>query len=144
MSRVREAFNKIADAFRSTPVPPAVLLPAGTSLLDVPSREPIGFVQGIEILNDERTTMQFVVSALQDHAGIGEAESVRLMLEIHGHGGVLIPMNSMESASIAASAISAAAMQRGHPLACRAVILASEGKVIAVPPNTSLDRTREG
>jgi ATP-dependent Clp protease adapter protein ClpS len=99
----------------------AVLLPPDTSLLTLPKFVPAGFQQGVEILNDNATPMEFVVQELGTHFGLSQQESVRIMLNIHTRGGALLSVPSMEAAEKAAAAITDAARKLKHPLVCRAV-----------------------
>ena len=104
------------------PAPP-VVLPPQTSLLDLPEFVPSGFRHGVEILNDNTTTMQFVVSALSTHLGMNGRDSVQAMLSIHKRGGVLLPTASLADAKRAAEAVTAEAIRQRYPLVCRAVTI---------------------
>jgi len=84
---------------------------------------PAGFKCGIEILNDDRTPMEFVVSVLRKAAGLSETDAIRTMLEIHVKGGVLLTMASMDEARRVADGVTAEARANNHPLICRAVSL---------------------
>jgi ATP-dependent Clp protease adaptor protein ClpS len=113
------------------PAPP-VVLPRGTALVNFPEFIPSGFRYGVEILNDDSTPMQFVVSVLESVVGLGRTEAVRTMLEIHKRGGALLPTPSADEAKRIAGAVTAEAASCDHPLVCRAVILA--------PSNQRLER----
>jgi ATP-dependent Clp protease adapter protein ClpS len=102
----------------------SVILSVQTSLLALPEFVPPGFRCGLEILNDNGTPTEFVVSALSTHLGINHKDSVRTMLSIHSRGGALLPMSSMEEASKAAQAITAEAAGHNYPLVCRSVEIA--------------------
>jgi ATP-dependent Clp protease adapter protein ClpS len=104
---------------RHRPQPP--VLPPDTSLLTLPEFVPAGFVQGVEILNDNATPMEFVVSMLSAHLGLSAADSQRAMLDIHNRGGGLFPTPSLAQAALVAAQIAADAKKQGHPLVCRAV-----------------------
>lgn len=106
---------------------PVILAPQ-TSLLALPEFVPPGFECGLEILNDNGTPMEFVVSALSTHLGIDYKDSVRTMLSIHSRGGALLPMSSMEEAEKAARGVTAEARQHNYPLICRAVTIPAEEK----------------
>jgi ATP-dependent Clp protease adapter protein ClpS len=95
--------------------------PPETSLLDVKGFLPPGFRVGIEILNDDRTPMEFVVSVLRSTLGLSDVEAVKTMLEIHKKGGVLLPLQSVDEAKRVADLIVTAAREKNHPLVCRAV-----------------------
>jgi ATP-dependent Clp protease adapter protein ClpS len=97
------------------------LMPPETSLTDHPDFVPSGFTQGIEILNDDATPMEFVTQVLSEYLGLSSEDSTRRMLEIHTRGGALIPTASLADAQRIAARISAAAGKGGYPLVCRAV-----------------------
>src|SRR4029077_5539494 len=79
------------------PAPP-VVLPRDTALVNLPDFIPPGFHFGVEILNDDSTPMQFVVSVLESLVGLGRTEAVRTMLEIHKRGGALLSTHSADEA----------------------------------------------
>jgi ATP-dependent Clp protease adapter protein ClpS len=97
------------------------VLPPDTSLLARPDFVPAGFIQGIEILNDNRTAMEFVVAVLGAHLGLSFEEASHNMLEIHTRGGALLPTASWADAERIAAQITAQARELGFPLVCRPV-----------------------
>jgi len=103
-----------------TPAAP-VVLPPQTSLLDLSEFVPSEFQYGLEVLNDNGTPMEFVVSALSTHLGMSHNDSVQTMLSIHKRGGALLPMASLADAKRVAGAITAEAELQRFPLVCRAV-----------------------
>lgn len=102
------------------PAPPVILAPE-TSLLTLPDFTPEGFKHGVEILNDNVTTMDFVVATLGTHLGLTYKESIKTMLSIHNRGGALLPTPSISDAEKIAHEITAEATRHGYPLMCRAV-----------------------
>lgn len=68
---------------------PPVVFPPETSLLSVQELVPAGFKHGVEILNDDRTPMEFVVSVLGTHLGLSRTDAIKNMLKVHTRGGVL-------------------------------------------------------
>ena len=102
------------------PPPPRVFAPE-TSLLQLGGFTPEGFRQGVEILNDERTTMDFVVSVLRKDFGLDEPGAIRTMLEIHRNGGVLLARATLEESKRIADAVTEEARLGDYPLICRAV-----------------------
>jgi ATP-dependent Clp protease adaptor protein ClpS len=100
---------------------PTVVSPRDTALLSRPDFVPSGFRQGVEILNDDSTPMEFVVSVLQFHLGMSRSEAIRTMLGIHRRGGALLPTSSTDEANRVAEVISSEAANRNHSLICRAV-----------------------
>ena len=103
------------------PPPPPRIFPAETSLLQLGGFAPAGLRHGVEILNDDRTTMEFVVSVLKKNFGLDEPEAIRTMLEIHRNGGVILAQGSLEESSRIAAAVTEEARLGSHPLTCRAV-----------------------
>jgi ATP-dependent Clp protease adapter protein ClpS len=101
--------------------PVSPILSPDASLTDLPQFIPPGFTQGIEILNDNTTPMEFVVVALSTHLGLSRADSTHTMLAIHRRGGVLIPTPSLDEAQRIASLISTDAAKNKHALICRPV-----------------------
>jgi ATP-dependent Clp protease adapter protein ClpS len=85
------------------------------------------FVHGVEILNDNATTMKFVVSTLMK-----EGSSITAMVACHTKGSVVLPTDTIEQAEQIAQAITADAHEQNFPLVCRAI---SAGQTI--PENAS-------
>ena len=103
--------------------PQSPIFPAETALLRLQGFTPPGFQCGIEILNDQSTPMEFVVSVLQGSVALDRNDAMRTMLEIHKKGGVLLPMKSIEDSKRIAESVSAQARSNNHPLICRAVTI---------------------
>jgi ATP-dependent Clp protease adapter protein ClpS len=115
----RDDFEATSVQARSQ-LPESPVLPPGTPLTSIADFVPPGFTQGIEILNDNSTPMEFVVNALSLHAGLTREDSNKTMFAIHTRGGALIPTHSLEDAERIAAQITADAAERGYPLVCRA------------------------
>jgi ATP-dependent Clp protease adaptor protein ClpS len=105
----------------SSVAPISVILPLETSLLALPDFVPPGFKCGVEVLNDDSTPMEFVVSMLSAQLGLDRKEAIRAMLAIHTNGGALLATPTRAAAEAAVRAITTEASNRGHPLVCRAV-----------------------
>jgi ATP-dependent Clp protease adapter protein ClpS len=101
--------------------PASRVLPSDTALTAIPEFVPPGFTQGIELLNDDTTPMEFVVAALGAHLGLSREDSTHTMLAIHERGGALIPTPSLAEAQRIAGLITAEAAKNSHPLICRPV-----------------------
>jgi ATP-dependent Clp protease adapter protein ClpS len=101
--------------------PPSIILPPETSLLTLPDFVPQGFTCGVEVLNDNATPMEFVVSMLTSHVGLSRQAAVRVMLEIHTKGGALLATPTETAATAVAEAITREAANGSYPLVCRAV-----------------------
>jgi ATP-dependent Clp protease adapter protein ClpS len=97
------------------------LLPPHTSLLSLGGFEPPGFFHGVEILNDDKTPMEFVVSTFTQRVPMSRKDAIEFMLRIHRKGGVIIPTASMKEAEELAGRIAADAAGSNHPLICRAI-----------------------
>jgi ATP-dependent Clp protease adapter protein ClpS len=102
-------------------LPTSPVLPPNTSLIAFPDFVPTGFTQGIEVLNDNTTPMEFVVSVLDSYLGLSPEDSNRTMLDIHQRGGVLLPIPSLAEAKRVAAQMTAEAVEHGYPLVCRPV-----------------------
>lgn len=96
-------------------VPPGMDYPI-VGLLDIGE-----FNYAVELLNDDITPMQFVVTVLQGNAGLSESDALAAMCICHMKGGVLIPMPTLEKAETVSTKISQAALAVKYPLLCCAV-----------------------
>jgi ATP-dependent Clp protease adapter protein ClpS len=105
----------------SSVAPPSVIVSPDTSLLTLPDLVPPGFRCGVEVLNDNVTPMEFVVSMLSAHLSLDRKEAIRTMLAIHSNGGALLATPTRAAAESVAGTITTAASNRGYPLVCRAV-----------------------
>jgi ATP-dependent Clp protease adapter protein ClpS len=76
-----------------------------TSLLSNNELMLVGFKVGIEIFNDNTTSMEFLVNTLIKHLKITEEESIKMMAAIHKKGGLLIPLESYTVAEKISSSI---------------------------------------
>jgi ATP-dependent Clp protease adapter protein ClpS len=97
------------------------VFPPETRLLSIPKLVPRGFKVGIEILNDTTTPMDFVAATLMRHLQLEYQDAVTMMLNIHGNGGQLVPLPSMEKAESVAASISSEAKEKGFNFTCRAI-----------------------
>jgi len=109
-----------AAQLRAAPPP---VFPPDTSLVEWGGCAPAEFRCGIELLNDDRTHMAFVVAQLCAEMKMSEPDAVRTMLDIHRKGGILLPTTSPEEASRIAGAVTDAARKENHPLICRAAVV---------------------
>jgi ATP-dependent Clp protease adapter protein ClpS len=97
------------------------VFPPATSLLDLEVDGAEDFTTGIQILNDDSTPMEFVVSMLEKHVGMQRDKAIQKMLHVHVKGGLLISLESMALANDIAASITADARAAGHVLACQAI-----------------------
>lgn len=102
-------------------VEPPSFFPPGSKFLAHTGPRPQDFKQGVEILNDDTTPMEFVVNSLQQHVGMDYTEALKVMLFVHNKGGILIPMPTQEEAERVTSAMMADAALQNHALKCRLV-----------------------
>jgi len=70
------------------------------------------------LLNDDETTMEFVVEVLEDIFGKTRDEATRLMLEIHNNGRGECGVYSPEEAGQLVERVTEMARQNGFPLRC--------------------------
>lgn len=97
------------------------IFPPETSLLSVQGMTPAGFKAGLEILNDDKTPMDFVVATFKKYLGLDDRGAIKLMLEIHKMGGVLLPQRDIDQAREVADAITVHCVMHSQQLICRAV-----------------------
>jgi ATP-dependent Clp protease adapter protein ClpS len=95
------------------------IFPPTTKLLDKADFQSRGFVRGIEILNDQTTPMEIVVTCLVAHLSFTQEKAIATMLEIHNNGGILIAIANEDDALRIAEAITRDARNSGHNLICR-------------------------
>jgi len=94
-----------------------------TALLTIAELVPPGFEQGVEILNDSQTPLDFVVDVLMRHFGSNGRQAIEQAVEIHNRGGLLMPLASVGEAERIAAAVAADAEAAGVLFVCRAVSL---------------------
>jgi ATP-dependent Clp protease adapter protein ClpS len=98
-----------------------VVLPAGTSLLDLAEFIPDNFAYGVEVLNDTETSLEFVVSVLREHAGMTRNSALLTAVDIHRKGGAIIKQDSLDQAQRLTDRMLQSARGAKFPLVCRAV-----------------------
>jgi len=111
--------------------------PPETRLARLEGFTPAGFTTGIEILNDNTTPMELVVTVLMSHLQISRDEATKLVIAIHSKGGLLIPLETYEHAVRVASAISSDAEAKAYCLVCRPVDVQ-----LSLPGNAPASRSR--
>lgn len=118
-SVVMKLFSRIRDWYRRSSV--ALTVPPGQSFPAVGVMRLSEFRYGVEILNDSQTPMTFVLQVLQEYAGLSQGDAAVAVAACHSQGGVLIPMETMDSAEQVAGRVLRAAQLKSLPLTCRAV-----------------------
>lgn len=92
-----------------------------TTLLSMPELIPEGFVQGVEILNDNTTPGMLVIALLRTHFHVKEIQAIKWMVDIHNKGGMLVPLPDYARAQEVAQAVVSDAKSQGSTFVCRAV-----------------------
>jgi ATP-dependent Clp protease adaptor protein ClpS len=72
----------------------------------------------IVFLNDNVTTMEFVVSILMSLFHLDQPTAVRLMLEVHHTGAAVVAVLPLEEAELRQQQVHEAARAAGFPLRC--------------------------
>lgn len=103
------------------PIAATRVFPVETSLLSLDDFSTPGFTTGVEILNDSKTPMEFVVTTLTQQLQLDREKAIILMLDIHKNGGALVPTAGLDRAEAIAAAVTEAARNQGYPFVCRAV-----------------------
>jgi ATP-dependent Clp protease adaptor protein ClpS len=75
-------------------------------------------VAKVLLLNDDETTMEFVVQVLENVFGKTRDEALKLVLEIHRNGSGECGVYSIEQASSIAARVTELARRNGYPLRC--------------------------
>ena len=71
------------------------------------------------LLNDNYTTMEFVVYVLQKYFQKNEHEARKIMLDVHNNGSGVAGIYPREVAETKSKQVMAHAEQEGFPLACK-------------------------
>lgn len=72
----------------------------------------------VYLLNDDYTTMEFVVEILQEIFGRNETEAMPIMLKVHREGRGVAGVYPFEIAETKKAATETRARERGFPLKC--------------------------
>ncbi len=73
---------------------------------------------GVLLLNDDYTTMDFVVMVLQEVFGLEQERAVAIMLRVHHQGRALCGVYTCEVAQVKQKQVLSLAQQAGFPLMC--------------------------
>jgi ATP-dependent Clp protease adaptor protein ClpS len=71
------------------------------------------------LMNDDFTTMEFVIEVLKTFFSMGQERATQVMLQIHNEGSAICGVYPRDIAETKVSQVSAFATQHGHPLRCR-------------------------
>jgi len=70
------------------------------------------------LLNDDYSTMVFVVEVLQTFFAMGRERAMQVMLKIHNEGSAVCGVYPKDIAETKVAQVTAFAMENGHPLRC--------------------------
>lgn len=70
------------------------------------------------LLNDDYSTMVFVVEVLQTFFAMGRERAMQVMLKIHSEGSAVCGVYPKDIAETKVAQVTAFAMENGHPLRC--------------------------
>jgi len=71
------------------------------------------------LMNDDFTTMEFVVEVLRTFFSMGQERATQVMLQIHNEGSAVCGVYPKDIAETKVTQVSEFATQHGHPLRCR-------------------------
>jgi ATP-dependent Clp protease adapter protein ClpS len=94
---------------------------AGLSFPVALLKNPGSFAHGLELQNDAKTPIEFVVKELQACVGLSAGDASVAAALCHSLGGVIVPLHSAEAAASAVQRLAASAAASGYRLGCRAV-----------------------
>ncbi len=72
----------------------------------------------VVLLNDDYTTMEFVVEVLQAIFGMNRERATQIMLKVHQEGSAVCGIYPKDIAETKVEQVLAFARQHGHPLRC--------------------------
>jgi ATP-dependent Clp protease adaptor protein ClpS len=70
------------------------------------------------LLNDDFTTMEFVIEVLKTFFSMSQERATQVMLQIHNEGSAICGLYPKDIAETKVNQVSAFAKQHGHPLRC--------------------------
>ncbi len=70
------------------------------------------------LLNDDFTTMEFVIEVLQTFFAKSQEQAVQIMLKVHNEGSAVCGVYTKDIAETKVTQVSAFSTQHGHPLRC--------------------------
>ncbi len=70
------------------------------------------------LLNDDYSTMIFVVEVLQTFFAMGRERAMQVMLKVHAEGSAICGVYPKDTAETKVSQVTAFAIENGHPLRC--------------------------
>ncbi len=73
----------------------------------------------VKLLNDDFTTMEFVIEVLQLFFSKSTEQAMQIMLKVHNEGSAVCGLYPRDIAETKVSQVMGYATQHGHPLRCR-------------------------
>ena len=73
----------------------------------------------VVLLNDDFTTMEFVIEVLQTFFLKNQEQAVQIMLKVHNEGSAICGVYSKDVAETKVAQVLDYSTQHGHPLKCR-------------------------
>lgn len=70
------------------------------------------------LLNDDYSTMVFVVEVLQTFFAMGRERAMQVMLKVHNEGSAVCGVYPKDTAETKVAQVTAFAIENGHPLRC--------------------------
>jgi len=70
------------------------------------------------LLNDDYSTMVFVVEVLQTFFSMGRERAMQVMLKVHTEGAAVCGVYPKDTAETKVAQVTAFAIENGHPLRC--------------------------
>ncbi|MBI5007846.1 MAG: ATP-dependent Clp protease adapter ClpS [Nitrosomonadales bacterium] len=70
------------------------------------------------LINDDFTTMEFVIEVLRSFFSMSQERATQVMLQIHNEGSAVCGLYPKDIAETKVNQVSAFATQHGHPLRC--------------------------
>ena len=72
----------------------------------------------VKLLNDDYTTMEFVIEVLQVFFAMGTEQAMQVMLKVHNEGSAVCGVYPRDIAETKVQQVAGYATQHGHPLRC--------------------------
>ncbi|MFA6119898.1 MAG: ATP-dependent Clp protease adapter ClpS [Sideroxydans sp.] len=72
----------------------------------------------VVLLNDDYTTMEFVIEVLQTFFSMTTEQATQVMLKVHNEGAAVCGVYSKDIAETKVNQVVSYAIQHGHPLKC--------------------------
>lgn len=73
----------------------------------------------VKLLNDDYTTMEFVIEVLQVFFAMGTEQAMQVMLKVHNEGSAICGVYPKDIAETKVQQVTGYATQHGHPLRCQ-------------------------